>query len=145
MDPVVRDLELYTLRKLNTMNGHEVALFFNNHAILASWMLDECFVRKRMSRHEFQKFYNFNDSFYEQCATRLVKVGHDVTYNNTVAILQNGMTTNLKRHAQIRIMYNFMLQGVTNLTLTKDTLGDQFEPNCVCYFEIGKRYCHGKE
>lgn len=71
---------------------------------------------------KFHDFWRYNDQFYEKCAHALVKKVHEVDFGSLMATLLNGNVTHLKRHAQLRIMYNFMIKGVKILKIEQNKL-----------------------
>lgn len=61
-------------------------------------------------------------------------------------VLMNGMVTNLKRHANIRIMHSFMLKALVLLDRERKNMGAKvFEDNCILLFRVGQKYCHGHQ
>lgn len=106
-------------------------------------MVDECLIKKVVPYSTFQEFWLYNDKFYEKCAKSLEKRAEDLDLNQTMTVLINGNVTHLKRHAQIRIMYEFMMKGVKTIKKERHYLGGRYDLICWHYYKIGRRYCHG--
>lgn len=107
-------------------------------------MVDECLIKKLQPYSKFEEFWRYNDYFYEKCATRLEKRAQDLDLHSTMVVLLNGNVTHLKRHAQIRIMYEFVVKGVSAIGREQVFLGEDLEITCWQYWQMGRRYCHGK-
>ena len=121
-----------------------MADLFNNHAHWASHMVEECVIKKnKHPASKFKDFQSYNDSFYAQCAVRLEQRANDLSLHDTMVLLLNGNITHLKRDAQIRIMFEFVLKGVKAVERErKKGFLDDFEARSWQYWQIARRYCH---
>lgn len=144
---ILMALEAAVLDKMERgeVDAHTTANVFNAHAHWASHMVEECIVKKVQPMKRFHDFWRYNDRFYEKCATNLAERGDELGIRSTMLVLMNGMVTHLKRHAQIRIMYKFMIKGVARIDKEREHIGGDLDEVCILYFTVGQKYCHGKE
>ncbi len=93
---------------------------------------------------KFHNYWRYNDKFYGRCALILSDKYKDVNVRTALFVLYNGYNTRFKKHANLRMMYVFMIKGIKLIDREKEFLGENLLMTCSLYYNIGLKYCHAK-
>ena len=142
-EEILYGLEELLIANIGELDGIQVADLFNNHARWASHMVDVCLIKKEQPHAKFRQFWVYNDIFYEKCASVLESRLVDMDLHAQMTVMLNGNIIHMRRYRQTKIMFHFVVKGVTNIKKEQEFLGDRLDITCWHYYRIGRRYCKG--